>query len=169
MTLSKYPKQDRVTLLTLSKDLEKDQLRFHLAVHQLVGRAARALRVALALRPPALLLLALLLLVRLDRALLLDHAAHGAAQALQGPLHRLASFRHCTITIVSLHSIEAVCKNWICTLSRAVAVVAELVLCDPSARLVAHSLQPWHGRAAVERRAPDLYRAFLQIIRPYQR
>ena len=110
LTLSKDLKQDRVTLWTLSKDLEKDQLRLHLAVHHLVGRAARALRVALALRPPALLL-ALLLLLRLDRALLLDHVAHGAAQALQGPLHRLASFRHCTITIVSLHSIEAVCNK----------------------------------------------------------
>ena len=88
---------------TLSKYLEKDKLWLDLPFQHLVSATAPCFAATRTLPPPlTTLTLPSALPFLLRGALLLHRVPHGTAEALQRPLHWVASFRHCTITAASV-------------------------------------------------------------------
>ena len=103
---------------TLSKYLEKDKLWLDLPFQHLVSATAPCFAATRTLPPPlTTLTLPSALPFLLRGALLLHRVPHGTAEALQRPLHWVASFRHCTITAASAS--DRARRSDGCTLSQA--------------------------------------------------
>ena len=103
---------------TLSKYLEKDKLWLDLPFQHLVSATAPCFAATRTLPPPlTTLTLPSALPFLLRGALLLHRVPHGTAEALQRPLHWVASFRHCTITAASVS--DRAHRSDRCTLSQA--------------------------------------------------